>query len=40
MYFMLNKINFSKIFDKFDKFYNNINMIKIRIINKINYSLI
>ena len=31
---MLNKIKFNKFFNKFDKFYNNINVIKIKIINK------
>ena len=35
MYFMTNKINFNEIFNKFDKFYNNLHIIKIKIINKI-----
>ena len=35
MYFMSNKMNFNKILDKFDKFHNDINIIKIIIINKI-----
>ena len=33
---MLNKMNLSKIFNKFDRFYKNINIIKVKIINKIN----
>ena len=34
MCFMSNKINYSEIFNKIDKFYNNINLIKIGIVNK------
>ena len=34
MYFMSNEINLSKTYDKFDGFYNDIHMIKIRITNK------
>ena len=32
IYFMLNKTNYSKMFDKFDESQNNINIIKIRIV--------
>ena len=34
MYFRLKKMSSNKIHDKFDKFQNNINLIKIKIINK------
>ena len=37
MYFRLNKINFSEFYDKFVKFYNDTNIIKIKIINKMKY---
>ena len=40
MYFMLNEMNFSEIFDKFDRIHNDTIVIKIRIINKMNFSLI
>ena len=36
---MSNEINFSEILNKFDEFYNDINVIKIGIVNKIDYSL-
>ena len=32
---MLNKIDFSEIFDKFDRFLNDINIITTRLVNKI-----
>ena len=35
MYFMTNEMNYNKIHDKFDEIYSNKNIIKIRIINKI-----
>ena len=34
MYLMLNEINFSEILDKFNIFHNDINIIKIGIVNK------
>ena len=34
MYFRSNKINSNKIYDKYDRFYNDTNIIKIKIINK------
>ena len=36
MYFISNEKNFSEICDKFDRFHNNTNMIKIELINKMN----
>ena len=36
MHFILNEINFSEILDKFDRFQNGINVIKIEIVNKMN----
>ena len=35
MYFRSNEMNSNEIINKFDGFYNGINIIKIRIINKI-----
>ena len=35
---MLNKMNFSEILNKFDEFYNDINVIKIKIVNKMKFS--
>ena len=35
IYFKLNKLNFNNKFDKFKWFYNNINKIKIKFLNKI-----
>ena len=32
---MLNEINYNEILDKFNEFYNIINIIKIKIVNKI-----
>ena len=34
---MSNEMNSSEILDKFDRFQNNMNIIKIKIINKINF---
>ena len=34
MYYMSKEMNFNKILDKSNEFYNNINVIKIRIINE------
>ena len=34
MYFTLNEMNFSKIFNKINEFYDHINIIKKEIINK------
>ena len=36
---MSNEMNFNEIFNKFDWFYNDKNLIKIKIINEIKYSL-
>ena len=40
MYLMSNEMNSNKFFDKFDEFQNNINIIKIEIINEMNSFLI
>ena len=36
MYFKSTKMNFNKIFNKIDKFYNDIKIIKLKITNKMN----
>ena len=37
MWFMSNKMNSSKIFNKFNKLYSSTNVIKIRMINEVNF---
>ena len=37
MYFILNEMNFSEILDKLGGFWNNINVIKIKIINEMKW---
>ena len=39
MDFIPNEMNFNKIFNKFNEFYNDINTIKTKIINEINFIL-
>ena len=39
MYFIPNEMNFNEIIDKFNKFYNDINITKTKIINKMKSSL-
>ena len=38
MCFISNEMHFNEIFDKFNEFYNDINVIKIRIVNEMKSS--